>query len=101
MVFGTNTINDFSRLRRTSNQIYTEFNTLYTGKLRAGISAVQSNYFFEIEEEGLTDEETLPGDPSQIETTQYLLNGDWKFQWNGFSMQALLQKSVGGSLIKR
>lgn len=99
LVFGTNTINDFSRLRRTSNQIYTEFNTRYTGKLRAGISAVQSNYFFEIEEEGLTDEETLPGDPSQIETTQYLLNGDWKFQWNGFSMQALLQKSVGGTLL--
>ena len=88
-------VNDLAKLTRTKNQVYTEFKTPYTGKLRAGISSLQSNYFFGLEE----DEVLSDSIPNQIKTTQIILNGDWRFQWKGFSMQANLQKSVSGSLL--
>ena len=91
-IFG---INDRAKLKRIKNQIYTEFNTPFTGKLRAGIAAVQSNYFFGLEEA----EEVLDTVPNQIKTNQYLISGDWNFRWKGFSMQATLQKSIGGSFL--
>ena len=95
LVIGFSKINDLAKLFRTKNQVYTEFKTPYTGKLRAGITSVQSNYFFGLEEEEVVSESI----PNQIKTTQLLLNGDWKFQWKGFSMQANLQKSISGSLL--
>ena len=91
-IFG---INDRAKLKRIKNQIYTEFNTPFTGKLRAGIAAVQSNYFFGLEEA----EEVLDTVPNQIKTNQYLISGDWNFRWKGFSMQATLQKSIVGSFL--
>ena len=95
LVTGAIRINDRAKLKRIKNQIYTEFNTPFTGKLHAGIAAVQSNYFFGLEE----GEEISDTVPNQIKTAQYLISGDWNFRWKGFSMQATLQKSIGGSLL--
>ena len=94
-VIGSTSINDLAKLKRLENKIYTEFNTPFTGRLRAGIAAVQSNYFLGLAEDEVTSEDV----PNQIKTTQYMINGDWKFRWKGFSMQATLQKSIGGSLL--
>ena len=95
LVIGRSRISDRAKLKRIKNQIYTEFNTPFTGELRAGIAAVQSNYFFGLEE----GEEVSDTVPNQIKATQYLLSGDWNFRWKGFSMRATLQKSTGGSLL--
>ena len=40
-----------------------------------------TNYFFGLEE----DEVLSDSIPNQIKTTQIILNGDWRFQWKGFS----------------
>tara|TARA_B100000767_G_scaffold187282_1_gene174682 strand:- start:410 stop:2485 length:2076 start_codon:yes stop_codon:yes gene_type:complete len=94
-VLGSNNVNDLAKLKRHENKVYAEFNNPHTGKLRAGLAAVQSNYFFVLD-----DGESISEDvPNQIKTTQYIINGDWKFRWKGFSMQAILQKSIGGSLL--
>ena len=50
LIIGFSKVNDLAKLMRTKNQVYTEFKTPYTGKLRAGISSIQSNYFFGLEE---------------------------------------------------
>jgi len=92
---GRSIVDDLAKLKRLENKIYTEFNTPYTGKLRGGIAAIQSNYFFVLAEDEIASEDV----PNQIKTTQFMINGDWKFRWKGFSMQAMLKKSIGGSLL--
>ncbi len=95
LVIGFSKINDLAKLFRTKNQVYTEFNTPYTGKLRAGLTSVQSNYFF-----GLEEEEVVIGLGPQSDK-----NHSTSFEWRlevsmeRFSMQANLQKSVSGSLL--
>ncbi len=96
LVSGQTAIADLAELERIENYVYTEFSTLFTGRLRAGVSSIQTRYFLHLEEE----EEILDGaNPNGLKTNQFLFKGNWKFHWKGFFIKASLQKAIGGNLL--